>query len=83
MSRNLASVRRGAQRRRESRGLPGILALLAVLVIGGCGKRDAETIVVGSKNFTEQIVLAELFAQQIEAHSALHVETDASISAGH
>ncbi len=33
-----------------------------------------ETIVVGSKNFTEQIVLAELFAQQIEAHSTLHVE---------
>ena len=33
-----------------------------------------ETIVVGSKNFTEQIVLAELFAQQIEAHSSLHVE---------
>jgi len=29
---------------------------------------------VGSKNFTEQIVLAELFAQQIEAHSQLHVE---------
>jgi len=40
----------------------------------GCGKRGRQTIVVGSKNFTEQIVLAELFAQQIEAHSALHVE---------
>ena len=37
-------------------------------------KRSEETIVVGSKNFTEQIVLAELFAQQIEAHSSLHVE---------
>jgi osmoprotectant transport system substrate-binding protein len=34
----------------------------------------AETIVVGSKNFTEQIVLAELFAQQIEAHSPLRVD---------
>ncbi len=40
----------------------------------GCGKRGGETIVVGSKNFTEQIVLGELFAQQIEAHSALRVE---------
>jgi len=36
--------------------------------------QHGETIVAGSKNFTEQIVLAELFAQQIEAHSALHVE---------
>ena len=48
--------------------------LLAALVASGCGKRGADTIVVGSKNFTEQIVLAELFAQQIEAHSALRVE---------
>jgi osmoprotectant transport system substrate-binding protein len=45
-----------------------------MLAISGCGKRSGETIVVGSKNFTEQIVLAELFAQQIESHSALHVD---------
>lgn len=51
-----------------------IFALLVILVAVGCGKRGGETIVVGSKNFTEQIVLAELFAQQIEAHSALRVE---------
>ncbi len=51
-----------------------IFALLVMLAAGGCNKRGGETIVVGSKNFTEQIVLAELFAQQIEAHSALHVE---------
>jgi osmoprotectant transport system substrate-binding protein len=51
-----------------------VFALLAGLAAGGCGKRGADTLVVGSKNFTEQIVLAEIFAQQIEAHSALHVE---------
>jgi osmoprotectant transport system substrate-binding protein len=52
-----------------------LLALgLAVFFAAGCGKHNANTIVVGSKNFTEQIVLAELFAQQIEAHSALHVD---------
>lgn len=45
-----------------------------LLPAAGCGKRGEETIVVGSKNFTEQIVLAELFAEQIEAHSALRVE---------
>ncbi|HXC33337.1 MAG TPA: glycine betaine ABC transporter substrate-binding protein, partial [Verrucomicrobiae bacterium] len=49
------------------------MALPLLLSAGGCGKRG-ETIVVGSKNFTEQIVLAELFAQQIEAHSPLRVE---------
>jgi osmoprotectant transport system substrate-binding protein len=48
--------------------------LAALLFVGGCGKSGGEKIVVGSKNFTEQIVLAELFAQQIEAHSALRVE---------
>lgn len=47
-----------------------LLALSAL----GCGGQNQEQIVVGSKNFTEQIVLAELFAQQIEAHSALRVE---------
>ena len=45
-----------------------------LLTAAGCRTRRGETIVVGSKNFTEQIVLAELFAQQIEAHSTLHVE---------
>jgi osmoprotectant transport system substrate-binding protein len=51
-----------------------IFALLVMVVTSGCGNRGGEIIVVGSKNFTEQIVLAELFAQQIEAHSALRVE---------
>jgi osmoprotectant transport system substrate-binding protein len=50
------------------------LFLAASLSATGCHRQHSETIVVGSKNFTEQIVLAELFAQQIEAHSTLHVE---------
>lgn len=40
----------------------------------GCARHSQDKIVVGSKNFTEQIILAELFAQQIEAHTALPVE---------
>ncbi len=48
--------------------------LLAMLASIGCGKHSGDIIVVGSKNFTEQIVLGELFAQQIEAHSSLRVE---------
>jgi osmoprotectant transport system substrate-binding protein len=56
--------------------LKGALLLLASLLLttAGCRARRGESVVVGSKNFTEQIVLAELFAQQIEAHSTLHVE---------
>jgi glycine betaine/choline ABC-type transport system substrate-binding protein len=51
-----------------------LLIVFAVLLAAGCRAKRNDTIVVGSKNFTEQIVLAELFAQQIEAHSTLHVE---------
>lgn len=52
--------------------LPLFLAVLAATA--GCRTQRGDAIIVGSKNFTEQIVLAELFAQQIEAHSTLHVE---------
>src|SRR6202051_1418906 len=71
-------LRFAATIRRKKCGVGSLLlcvfALLGVLATSGCGKRGGETIVVGSKNFSEQIVLAELFAEQIEAHSALRVE---------
>lgn len=43
------------------------LVALAALAVGatGCAKRD--TVVVGSKDFTEQILLGEIVAQQLEA----------------
>ena len=66
------TVRSGARRIAA-----GTLILLAFVTLfeAGCKKQGSgESIVVGSKNFTEQIILAELFAQQIEAHSALRVE---------
>jgi osmoprotectant transport system substrate-binding protein len=44
------------------------------LLLCGCGVSKSRRIVVGSKNFTEQIVLAELLAQQIEAHTGLIVD---------
>src|SRR5712692_1909904 len=51
------------------------LALYFVLAaLPGCGKGRAHRIVVGSKNFTEQIILAELLAQQMEAKTGLEVE---------
>jgi glycine betaine/choline ABC-type transport system substrate-binding protein len=51
-----------------------VLFAAALAATSGCRTQRGETIIVGSKNFTEQIVLAELFAQQIEAHSTLHVD---------
>src|SRR5260370_31472060 len=50
-----------------------LLLLLLLLPIAGC-KRQANRIVVGSKNFTEQLILGELFAQVIETRTHLPVE---------
>lgn len=47
-----------------------LLLLLAVAICSSCG-RDANTIIVGSKNFTEQVILGEIAAQQLERK--LHV----------
>ena len=61
------------QRRLTFLSLVFLLLLLLLLPIGGC-KRQANRIVVGSKNFTEQLILGELFAQVIEARTHLPVE---------
>lgn len=50
------------------------LLLLALLFTPGCGPRRADRIVVGSKNFTEQVVLGELVAQHLEARTGLRVD---------
>ncbi|MDE3138065.1 MAG: ABC transporter substrate-binding protein [Acidobacteriota bacterium] len=50
------------------------LAISLLVPLAACGPARADTIVVGSKNFTEQLVLGEIIAQQIEAHTRLHVE---------
>jgi osmoprotectant transport system substrate-binding protein len=44
------------------------------LALAGCGSARTNTLIVGSKNFTEQIVLGEILAQQIEAHTALRAD---------
>ncbi|MGH7251586.1 MAG: glycine betaine ABC transporter substrate-binding protein [Nitrospiraceae bacterium] len=49
-------------------------AALGMTQVAGCGGSEADrTIVVGSKNFTEQVILGELLAQQIEARTDLLV----------
>lgn len=49
-------------------------AALATVAIVGLSCRRSSAIVVGSKNFTEQEVLGEIAAQQIEARLHTHVE---------
>ena len=49
------------------------LCVFLLLLLTACG-RDGSSIIVGSKNFTESVVLAELIAQQIEARTDLRVE---------
>src|SRR2546427_12716663 len=50
------------------------LSILALaLTLAACAPRE-NRIVVGSKNFTEQLILGEIMSQQIEAKSHLAVE---------
>jgi osmoprotectant transport system substrate-binding protein len=56
--------------------LPRSLCLwlaIALIALSGCGQKQKK-IVVGSKFFTEQVVLAELLAQHIEARTGIPVE---------
>jgi osmoprotectant transport system substrate-binding protein len=45
-----------------------------LIFFAGCRARPANTIILGSKNFTEQAVLGELLAQHIEERTGLKVE---------
>jgi osmoprotectant transport system substrate-binding protein len=51
-----------------------IAALALTLALANCGPSRQNVIVVGSKNFPEQLILGELIAQQIEAKTHLKVE---------
>ena len=51
------------------------VAVLLLLVLAGMSLRPAtDGVVVGSKNFTEQVILGELMAQAIEAEGGVHVQ---------
>ncbi len=51
----------------------GLLPLIILSSIS-CSPSHSDRIVIGSKNFTESLILAELMAQVIEAHTRLKVE---------
>jgi osmoprotectant transport system permease protein len=66
-----------ARRRSRSRG-PTIATAVAIAIVllssAAAARRAAGTIVVGSKNFTEQIVLGELLSQIIERDAGVPVD---------
>src|SRR2546427_8198459 len=49
-----------------------VAGLIAVLLLAGCG--GSGRIVVGSKNFTEQVILGEIVAQHIERRLGAKVD---------
>jgi osmoprotectant transport system permease protein len=58
------------------RTLKAVATVLILLVIGGtlASGRGRGRVVVGSKNFTEQVILGELIAQSIERYGGLRVD---------
>jgi glycine betaine/choline ABC-type transport system substrate-binding protein len=51
-----------------------LILLASALMVSSCSSSNSDRVVVGSKNFTESLILAEIFAQQIETHTSLKVE---------
>jgi osmoprotectant transport system substrate-binding protein len=51
-----------------------LILLVPVLLLTACGPPREDRIVIGSKNFTEQAILGEIFAQLLEAKTNLHIE---------
>jgi len=58
----------------EARRWKLVCLLLIALLSPSCAPSHSDRIVVGSKNFTESLILGEIIAQQIEAHTHLKVE---------
>jgi osmoprotectant transport system substrate-binding protein len=56
------------------RALFSYAALTFILLLTACAPPRPDHPVIGAKNFTEQVVLGELLAQEIEAKSGLKVE---------
>lgn len=51
----------------------GLLAICLVVSIVAC-QGNGDRVVIGSKNFTEQIILGEILAQQIERKTNIKVD---------
>ena len=71
-----STQQKGDQRKigRKLTIMGGILALLVVGLVAINYRQAPSIITIGSKNFTEQVILGELLAQQIESHTKLKVD---------
>ena len=67
----IATVRAGCFRAGHS--FVSVL-VAAVLSLSSCAPSHSDRVVISSKNFTESLILGELMAQEIEAHTPLKVE---------
>jgi osmoprotectant transport system substrate-binding protein len=57
-----------------TRTLPLFWVAVLFIFLAGCAPPRPDHPVIGAKNFTEQVILGELLAQEIEAKSGLKVE---------
>jgi glycine betaine/choline ABC-type transport system substrate-binding protein len=55
------------------------LLLIAAVALNSCHSSSPRKLVIGSKFFTEQVVLAELLAQHIEARTQIPVERKSNL----
>jgi len=55
-----------------------IVFFLLSTLASGCHKTEPH-LTIGSKFFTEQVILAELLAQHIEARTGIHVERKSNL----
>jgi osmoprotectant transport system substrate-binding protein len=56
-----------------------LLCFLNLLSLPGCSKSPQPRLTIGSKFFTEQVILAELLAQHIEARTGIHVDRKSNL----
>jgi glycine betaine/choline ABC-type transport system substrate-binding protein len=56
-----------------------IFFLICPCFFSGCSQNKKPHLTIGSKFFTEQVVLAELLAQHIEARTGVHVERKSNL----
>jgi osmoprotectant transport system permease protein len=68
------SARRRSASRRAAAAIAVAVAAIVLFSSGVAARRSGGAIVVGSKNFTEQLVLGELLAQTIEDDTGLRVD---------
>ena len=73
LERRLSARQRGRSRRTVI-VVAGAVAILAIVSSAVRAARNADAIVVGSKNFTEQLILGEIVAQTIERETGLAVQ---------